>query len=236
MFELSAVLVAAGRGRRFIEKSGDMGLPSKVFLEWNGRPIFLKSLENLLSWVDGSVALVLQREHEELARAWVEKLSQKDRVIFARGGDRRQDSVRSGIETLSLCRFVAIHDAARPVLSAQMLQSLKEKLQNHEAVVPAIRITETLKEVDAQGRILRTVDRAKIVRVQTPQVFKFDLIHSVHQRLMNSAVEFTDDAMMCEHFDIPVHMTEGCPSNVKITTPEDLPLLEKELLRAGTAR
>jgi 2-C-methyl-D-erythritol 4-phosphate cytidylyltransferase len=223
----SAVLVAAGRSQRFLEKSSDRDLRSKVFLEWKGRPLFLFSLEKLLSWVDGECAVVVRDEHRDVVEPWISKLEGFDRVRLVSGGARRQDSVRNGLKVLSNCEYVAIHDAARPILSSEMLENLKIKVLEHAAVIPAIRLTETIKEVETDGRVRRTIDRSRLVRVQTPQVFKYSLIRGLHDRLADSNEDFTDDAMICENFEVPVYIAEGVPSNIKVTTPEDVLLLDQ---------
>jgi len=233
MPQFSAVIVAAGGSQRFLEKFNRPSLRSKVFLNWQGRPIFLHSVERILHWIDGEVALVIRPDDRPYFEEVLKDSSMVERVRLVAGGARRQDSVRNGLLALSAPQLVAIHDAARPVVPDEMLARLSDTMKTAEACIPVIRVTETVKEIDAEGRVHKTHDRSKLVRVQTPQVFRYSLIRELHEKLAESSIDFTDDAMICESVGVRVMTCEGSALNVKVTTPEDVEMLERLVLWKG---
>jgi len=171
MPQFSAVIVAAGGSQRFLEKFNRPGLRSKVFLNWQGRPIFLHSVERLLRWIDGEIALVIRPDDRSYFEEVLHQFPNANRVRLIAGGARRQDSVRNGLLSLAATEFVAIHDAARPVVPDEVWSRLSESMRSSDACIPVIGVTETVKEIDAEGRVHKTHDRSKLVRVQTPQLF-----------------------------------------------------------------
>ena len=233
MPQFSAVIVAAGRSQRFLDKFNRPGLRSKVFLNWQGRPIFLHSVERLLRWIDGEIALVVRPEDSPYFEEAMKDFWGLARVRLVAGGARRQDSVRNGLLSLTETEFVAIHDAARPVVPDEVWARLSEIIKTSEACIPVIRVAETVKEIDSEGRVSKTHDRSKLVRVQTPQLFQFLLIRDLHEKLSDSTLDFTDDAMICEAAGVRVMTCEGSALNVKVTTPEDVEMLERLVLWKG---
>jgi 2-C-methyl-D-erythritol 4-phosphate cytidylyltransferase len=221
-FDLSAVVVAAGRSSRF-QKSLNSD-QSKQFIEWSGRPLFVHTLEALSFLSFSEIALVIRPEEEAAVHKALERHTSKAALKIVFGGERRQDSVRNGLESLTPTRRVFIHDGARPFLSARLLHELNEKSKSTEALIPVLPVFETLKEVDPQGVVVKTMDRNRFVRVQTPQAFKFNLILEAHQKLKTLPMEFTDDAAMLEHLGISVHTCAGDPENIKVTIADDLRL------------
>ena len=169
----SAVVVAAGASQRFIQSLAGVAADSaatspalsstprsKVFIEWRGRPIFAHCLERLCAWIDGEIALVIRPADRGLFIEEIQKLSEiKDRIQLVDGGARRQDSVRNGLRALAPSQFVAIHDAARPVLVDQLWERLRVGVETHGAVVPVIRVTETGIQCGANGRCVKTDER-----------------------------------------------------------------------------
>jgi 2-C-methyl-D-erythritol 4-phosphate cytidylyltransferase len=198
------LLLAAGRGARFGRKKHDV--------ELGGIPIWQQSERALL---DGGV----------------------DRLIIVgdldgaiRGGDRRRDSVASGLaEIPDRAGFVLIHDAARPLVTADLVRRVIERLLMGDVagVVPAIPIRDTLKRV-AGDIVVETVDRADLVAVQTPQGFDLETLRAAHAA---SDADATDDASMIEAIGGTIVIIGGDPANLKVTYPEDLALAEA--LRSG---
>jgi len=224
--DFSAVVVAAGESRRFRSHPDYPNLGQKNLIEWDSKPLFIHTLLNL-SKVRSfkEIALVIRPEDERNIQAWVDQgLSCLDstRVHLVYGGRFRKDSVRHGLEALSECQKVAIHDAARPFLGERFLTRLFEMSQQLKALIPVLPISETVKEVDEKGIVKRTLDRRRLFRIQTPQIFDYVLLKSLHQKFKDSPIEFTDDAMMFEAANIEVHTCAGEASNIKVTTPEDL--------------
>lgn len=225
MKSLSFVVCAAGRSQRFKEalrENTKGSFVSKQFVSWANLPLFIHTLKALEKIEIKEGVFVVSPGTEADYEPWLEKenLSFNWRII--EGGERRQDSVRNGLQALSDCDVVAIHDGARPFVTQELLTRLLDNIQTASAVIPGIPIFETIKEVDASNFIVTTHDRSKLIRVQTPQVFDFKTILKVHQDLASSNQEFTDDAAMVEYFDIPVKMVSGESTNIKVTIPDDL--------------
>jgi 2-C-methyl-D-erythritol 4-phosphate cytidylyltransferase len=217
---LSAVVVAAGRARRFQESSGIK--TNKVLLSFEGAPVIRRTLNALFALPLKTLALVIRTEEKAAFREAIQGLDYESRVIFVAGGERRQDSVRAGLEALPMTDFVLIHDGARPFVDKSFLEALWNRAQHCEALIPIQAISETLKEINSEGAVVRTWSRDRFVRAQTPQFFKLKVLRTVHEALRDSAEEFTDDSAMVERMGHRVETTAGLAANVKITTQDDL--------------
>lgn len=222
MSNLSAVVVAAGRSRRFNQSRNSDSSVSKQLLEWNDQPLFIHTLKALSVLSISELALVILNDEEFAVCEQVRKHLPGLSVRIAFGGERRQDSVRNGLMALRECGRVFIHDAARPFVTSGLLKRLNEASLKSTAVIPAMPVVETLKEIDASGRVIKTHDRNRFVRIQTPQFFNYKILRSVHEKLANASIEFTDDAMMMEHEGHAVQTVVGDAENIKVTTVSDL--------------
>lgn len=220
--DLSAVVVAAGRSRRFNQNLNSDQAVSKQLIEWDGAPLFIHTLRALSFLPVSQWAVVIMNEEESEVCNQLRKFVPALNIKVAFGGARRQDSVRHGLEALEPCKRVFVHDAARPFVGSEMLQRLEKASQEFQAVIPVIPIVETIKEVDSNGRVVKTHDRNRFVRVQTPQFFNYSVLKRVHEDFAKSESEFTDDAMMAERVGIEVHTVMGDAQNIKVTTPDDL--------------
>ncbi|GFG54519.1 2-C-methyl-D-erythritol 4-phosphate cytidylyltransferase [Mycolicibacterium agri] len=153
-----------------------------------------------------------------------------DAVIVAGGADRAE-SVRLALAAVDDAEFVLVHDAARaltpPSLIARVVAALRS---GHDAVIPGLPVSDTIKAVDANGVVLGTPERAGLRAVQTPQGFRTDLLRRAYERA--AAGGFTDDASVVEMTGAPVQVVDGDPLAFKITTPNDL-LLAETLLERG---
>ncbi len=227
-FDLSAVVVAAGRGERFQRGLGinnsrpSLVLSNKVLLSWDGQPLIRRTLDALSVLNLKEIVLVTREEERSTFEEIFASSPYYKSIRWAVGGRRRQDSVREGLRSLSLVQRVLVHDGARPFLAPDFLQSLNQASLDCPAVIPTLPIVETLKEVSSEGFIIRTVKRESFVRVQTPQFFNFEILRDAHERFKDSDVEFTDDAALMEAAGHPVRSVSGHGENVKVTTPEDL--------------
>ncbi|GAB1410308.1 2-C-methyl-D-erythritol 4-phosphate cytidylyltransferase [Desulfovibrionales bacterium] len=143
------------------------------------------------------------------------------------GGVRRQDSARHGLAALPTdCDQVLVHDSARPFFSASLVHALRAALtENVQGVVPGCVLTDTIKEIEADT-VLRTLDRSRLTAVQTPQLFATSVLRAAHERALSENWEVTDDASMLELADYAVQVVPGEMTNIKITTAEDLRMLE----------
>ena len=216
--QVSALLMAAGRGARFGAET------PKQYLPLLGRPVLRHAAEALLR--DGLVDRILPvcgPGEEARVAALLDGLPAV--LPPVPGGDTRQRSVRAGLEALATGGgsgpapdAVLVHDAARPVVPAGTVRRLLAALAEAPGAIPAQRVTDTLKRGEA-GRIVATVPREGLWRAQTPQAFRFPELLAAHRAV---AAEATDDAEMLEAAGGAVALVEGSESNVKITFPEDL--------------
>ncbi|MEO5347724.1 MAG: bifunctional 2-C-methyl-D-erythritol 4-phosphate cytidylyltransferase/2-C-methyl-D-erythritol 2,4-cyclodiphosphate synthase [Magnetococcus sp. YQC-9] len=223
------IVVAAGQGSRF-----GAGLP-KQYLPLAGQPLLAHAIERLHAHpLVEAILPVIAPDGREL---WDDHLGPRladwpKLMPPVPGGAERQDSVRLGLQSLNLPRtgWVGIHDGARPFPSRELLDRLFAARAGAEAVVPAIIIHDTIKRIDATGRVGKTLDRSNLRRIQTPQVFRYGPLLAGHLRAHEAGVlRFTDDAALMEAAYIGVQTIAGEEENLKITRPEDLILAEKHL-------
>ena len=172
------------------------------------------------------VVLVVSEVNLERGRVLVAEEGFSKVVAVCTGGRRRQDSVKCGLTALGPCDWVAVHDGGRPLVRPGMISRGLEAARETGAAVPVLPLTDTIKEIDETGAITRTLDRSRLVAVQTPQVFRFDLLVRAHDEVTG---DVTDDAAMVESLGHAVATFEGSSRNVKITTAEDLMLAEAYL-------
>jgi 2-C-methyl-D-erythritol 4-phosphate cytidylyltransferase len=218
---VGAIIAAAGRGRRFGE--GD-----KLFAPLAGRPLIAHTLMafEVCRAVD-RVVLVLAEENLERGRGLVASAG-FDKVAVCPGGPRRQDSVRLGLEVLPECRWVVVHDGARPLVTAALIEAGLAAAAETGAAIAAVPLADTLKEAAEDGLITRTLDRRNLWAAQTPQVFDCELLREAHRRAQGEA---TDDAALVEALGRRVKVFPGSPRNLKVTTAADLALAQALLDR-----
>jgi 2-C-methyl-D-erythritol 4-phosphate cytidylyltransferase/2-C-methyl-D-erythritol 2,4-cyclodiphosphate synthase len=216
-----ALVVAAGRGQR-----AGAGLP-KQYRTVAGRPLLARSLEALAPHV-AEVLVVIHPDDMPLYRDVLAGLDAALRPRFAEpahGAATRQGSVLAGLEALALRPvppdIVLIHDGARPFVSPALLGRAIEAAQRHGAAVPGTPVSDTIQEVDAEGRVVATPDRSRLRAVQTPQAFRFDLVLGAHRLAAAAGLDCTDDAAVAAHAGHAVHIFEGDADNMKVTTPAD---------------
>ena len=149
----------------------------------------------------------------------MEALLTDSRIKFVQGGDTRQKSVYNALKAVTN-DYVIIHDGARPLITETIIAEVIDAALKKNAVTVMTKTTDTIKEVDPDGKIIRTVDRSKLYNTQTPQVFKSSIIKNAHKELING--NFTDDSSMLEALNIPVYAVLGSYTNIKITTKSDL--------------
>lgn len=202
----------------------------KQFLEWRGRPLYWHSARVFCRCgaVHGLVFVFPAGEFEPAVEQCRAIAAEEDLGLpwmAVPGGARRQDSVRHGLEALPHdCARVLVHDAARPFLSAALVHRVLAGLERAPAVVPGLRMTDTIKRLDGE-RIAATLPRDEIASVQTPQGFDARLLRAAHAAAQETGLDATDDAALMESQGHTVIMVEGDGDNRKITRPEDLRLL-----------
>ncbi len=216
------ILAAAGRGERL-----GAGVP-KQFLKVAGKPIMIHALETFEKHPAISEIVVVvppgkEEEVREMCRHYA--LSKVGRVVC--GGETRQASVYRGFQHLSLeVGKVLVHDAARPLVSAEMITRVVEALKHHGAVICGVPVRDTIKEVSPEGKILRTLPRERLYLAQTPQGAWRSWLGEAFSWALSQGKEFTDEAALLEAAGFEVHVVPGAHSNLKITYPEDLWIVE----------
>ncbi|MFM7084613.1 MAG: bifunctional 2-C-methyl-D-erythritol 4-phosphate cytidylyltransferase/2-C-methyl-D-erythritol 2,4-cyclodiphosphate synthase [Hyphomicrobium sp.] len=218
---IAALIVAAGRGSR-------TGLNSpKQYANLNQKTVLAHALDvfSLHPSVD-LVQVVVHPEDTALYAKTVCSLSSTEKVLSSlHGGQTRQESVLLGLEGLSTHHpdIVLIHDAARPFVTKEVIDTVLGALKRARAVVPALKVKDTLKKADPEGGILGTIPREHLWLAQTPQGFYYDDILSAHRKAASLHLhEFTDDSALAEWAKISVRVVEGTSENSKITTAQDL--------------
>ncbi|MBI4298708.1 MAG: 2-C-methyl-D-erythritol 4-phosphate cytidylyltransferase [Chloroflexi bacterium] len=207
-----------------------MGGKDKAFVELLGRPLLAHSLEALhLCPQVKTIVLVLGDHNLEQGREMISKGRWPKVSQICRGGPRRQDSVREGLERLPDCEWVIVHDGARPCLGEELIQRGLLAALETGAAVAAVPVKDTIKLSDGNDFVTSTPPRDKFWYVQTPQIFRRELLMEAHLKIQDTV---TDDASMLEMLGYRVKLFLGSYDNVKVTTPEDL-LVAKALLLAN---
>lgn len=207
-FKINAVIPAGGTSSRF-------GNKNKLLEKINGKEVIkytVQAFEN--SNVDEIIICANVSIIEELQ----EILKDCRKVKIIEGGETRQASVFNGLKA-SECDYVLIHDAARPMITTDLVNQTIEMVKDKNALTVATKTIDTIKEVE-DGKITRTIDRAKLYNTQTPQAFKYELIKDAHTKLYGK--NFTDDAGMLEELGETVYILNGSYKNIKITTQNDI--------------
>jgi 2-C-methyl-D-erythritol 4-phosphate cytidylyltransferase len=214
-----AIIVAAGKGTR-------MGR-DKLWMEVHGVPIVGHTWRTFdRSEVIDQVVLVVREESQQAFRDLAEQIQVQKPFHFAPGGSERQDSVWNGLQCCPEdCDLVAIQDAARPCTHPSHIRACIEAGGKYGAVVAAQKVTDTLKRVGGGLTIQSTVDREGLWSVQTPQVFRVDVIRKAMQSVRDQGLIVTDDTAACESIGCSVKVVSGDHPNPKVTYPGDLPYI-----------
>ncbi len=196
----------------------------KIFAPVRGRPLLAYALTTFHQCDSiQQIALVLSQANLERARELVCLEGLGKVTAMCLGGERRQDSVRAGLMALQPCAFVAVHDGARPLIDVETIETGLKLATEVGAAIPALPVVDTIKEVDEQRYIERTMPRQRLWSAQTPQIFLYDWLIDAHKRVQQ---DVTDDASMLEHLGYPIKVYPGSRRNIKVTSLEDLKLFE----------
>jgi len=188
-----------------------------------GRPLLWHCVQGLLrAGCVEQIVVAVSAEHCDRARIALIDAVQRVRIVI--GGAQRADSVRAALDAVPDADVVLVHDAARCLTPISVIQAVAGAvLAGHRAVVPVLPVVDTIKQVDAGGHVVSTVDRSALRVVQTPQGFSADLLRAAHQACSGPV---TDDAGLVERMGEPVATVPGHPHAFKITTPFDLIIAE----------
>jgi 2-C-methyl-D-erythritol 4-phosphate cytidylyltransferase/2-C-methyl-D-erythritol 2,4-cyclodiphosphate synthase len=225
--DVAAIVLAAGRGLRV---GGDL---PKQYRQIAGEPVIRASLAAFERHAEvARVQPVIQEEDAGLFQAATGGLKL---LAPVQGGATRQASVRAGLEAMVVSPpdLVLVHDAARPFVSAALISRAIAAAADSGAAIPAVAVTDTVKRVDAGGRVCETLDRAVLRTVQTPQAFRYAALLEAHRRAAGSGRDdFTDDAALAEWAGLPVTVFAGEAGNMKLTGAEDFARAEAAQLNA----
>ncbi len=224
---VAALIVAAGRGRRF---GGDI---PKQFLPLRGKPILFHSVEIFENMAEfDEIYLVLPRDQVAGFEKRYDLTAYPKLMGFGPGFARRQDSVLAGLSVMpATTELVAIHDAVRPFAPPEAIARAVERARAMGAAILATPAVDTPKLCAENGRIVETIERSRLWLAQTPQVFRYSLIRRAYEQAMADLAEVTDDAAAVERLNHPVEVVASTRPNPKITRAEDLEFAELLLAR-----
>lgn len=219
--DVGVVIVAGGLGTR----TGQSEL--KQFRWVAGKPMLLHSLQAFHARADvAMVVCVIPRAYVGDPPPWILQCD-VDRLLVSVGGATRSESVMNGLEDLpEEVRYVLIHDAARPLVGDAMIERVVAAARQGTGAIAALPVTDTLKEVDESGRVMRTVDRARLWRAQTPQGFPREMIERAYREAHEAGITATDDSALCERLGLPVVVVGGSERAMKVTTAGDFARVE----------
>ncbi len=223
----AALILAAGLGTRM--KSDR----TKQMIRLLGEPLFMKSVREFARspYIDEIVIVCLREEINEVKHIVLPYNIEKIKAIVA-GGSTRQLSALAGFESITPdCKFVAIHDAARACVTADMISDVVSAAYACGAASAVGKVVDTVKKIDSNGYISSTLDRNELVLAQTPQVFQCDLYRACAYTALKNGVSVTDDNMLAERIGHRIRAVDCTSENFKITTHDDIARAEAILMR-----
>ena len=225
-----AVILAAGSGSRM---KTDV---KKQYMEIGGKPLIYYSLKAFEESIVDDIILVVSRGDIDYVTKEIVQKYKFDKVqAVVEGGLARYHSVRLGLQAAAAdCDYAFIHDGARPFIDRDIIMRALQAVKEYKACVVGMPAKDTIKIADEKGFAASTPDRNLMWTIQTPQVFSYNMILELYQRLdreegdlMAKGINITDDAMVVEYYtDTKVKLVEGSYDNIKITTPEDIAVAE----------
>ncbi|MDR0726072.1 MAG: 2-C-methyl-D-erythritol 4-phosphate cytidylyltransferase [Prevotellaceae bacterium] len=210
----TVIIVAGGRGKRMGHNT------PKQFLKLDGVPIIVRTILSFYNY-DHQIKIILALPKDEIEK-WETIKSKTDNIpphIIVEGGAERFFSVKNALAHVGKGEIVAIHDGVRPFASAETIGRCFEKAEQSGAAIPVVTLTESIRYFENEDESV-AVNREKYKIVQTPQVFKSDILIAAYKQPY--ATDFTDDASVVEKFGYPISSVAGNRENIKITTPMDM--------------
>ncbi len=205
----SVIITAGGTSSRY-------GNKNKLLEEINGKTVIEETVSKFTDFNEiKEIIIAANISIKEILK----KMFDSPKIKIVEGGDTRQKSVFNALKHVKN-EYVLIHDGARPLIRRDIIAATIETVLDKGAVSVMTKTTDTIKEVDISGKIIKTIDRSKLYNTQTPQGFKTTIIKEVHEKLRDG--NYTDDCSMLEELGIPVYIVNGSYTNIKITTKSDL--------------
>jgi len=223
----SAVILAAGKGTRFSETE------AKQYAEIGGKPVlWYSALAFEKSDYIDEIIVVCPAQDVNRCRKMLSSNGIKKLTHVVPGGATRTESAKRGFEAVNpACEYVAIHDAARCLVTPKMIEETFSSAYVYGAAAAASRVTDTLKKTDSKDVVQSTVDRENMWGVQTPQIFSADRYRAALYYAEQDRVTATDDCALCERIGLRVKMVDVGRTNIKITYPDDIVIAEAILAK-----
>ncbi len=217
-----AIIVAGGKGTR-----ANTPVP-KQFMKLDGKPVLMHTITRFAEAGIGiEIIVVLGKEHHAMWHELCKEHNFFTEVKLAEGGENRFESVKNGLALVGEEGIVAIHDAARPLVSAKTIITAYKAAEMYGNAVPAIPLTDSIRQIDSTKSV--AVDRTRYCVIQTPQCFLVSILKKAYS-VAEYKIHFTDDASVVEASGERIHLVDGNPDNIKITTPRDF-ILAEELIK-----
>lgn len=221
-----AIIVAAGSGSRMKSSKNKLLLPlgEKTVIERT-----VKTFEDIPQI--GEIIVVCREEELET----MSSILPGEKITFVIGGKTRQESVKNAVETIDPdeCETVIIHDGARPLVTKEEILETLEEAKRTGAAATGVFVKDTIKVINDDYVVTDTPDRTKLVAIHTPQIFNLKLYLKAVEKAAMQKKDFTDDCKLLENIGVPVSVVIGEYGNIKITTPEDIPMAQAILEERG---
>ena len=220
----TAIILGAGNGTRMKSEK------SKLLLEINGITVIERTVKAFsdIDLVDEIIVVCRENDFDDF-----EKVLGKYELSYCFGGKTRQESVMNAVDTIDDCDLVIIHDGARPLITKKEIIDTINLAAEKGAAAVGVPVKDTIKVVDESKMIVDTPDRDSLVSIRTPQVFDFKAYVEAAELAKNQGRDFTDDCRLFENCGKPVYTVMGDYGNIKITTPEDIPMAQSILNMRG---
>ena len=217
------IIAAGGNGQRV------GGTIPKQYINLNDKPIVTHCIETFekSSKIDG-IIIVVASEYYEIMLRIIKQNSFKKIISVVEGGKTRQESVFNALELKECAQydFILVHDAARPFVSLDIIDSVVNNIVETGCVVPVVAVKDTIKVIEKNGEV-STPNRSSLYAAQTPQGFYSEILLKAHKQAKNDGFEGYDDSVLTERIGVKTKLIEGSDSNIKITTKEDLNYAKK---------
>lgn len=217
--QITAIITAGGTSSRF-------GKKNKLMEKIHSKKVIKHTVDSFLNINEINKIIICANKSiiEEL-----KKIFDNEKIEIIEGGETRQQSVFNGLKACGECDYVLIHDGARPMIEPETIEKAIVMVKENKALTVATKTIDTIKQVDENLKIIKTLDRSNLFNTQTPQAFEYKLIKAAHEKLEGQ--NFTDDAGMLEFLGQDVYILEGDYKNIKITTQSDIELAKIHLDR-----
>lgn len=219
---ICAIITAGGTSSRY-------GNKNKLLEKINSKEVIKHTIDKFLSV--NEISKIVISANISIIETLKDFFKDEAKITIIEGGNTRQQSVENGLLALQSqnCEYVLIHDGARPLISIDTIKESIKTVQEKKALTVATKTTDTIKQVDKDLKIIKTIDRSCLYNTQTPQVFEYNLIKEAHAKLQGQ--DFTDDAGMLEFLGYNVYVLEGDYKNIKITTQSDIEIAKVYIMQ-----